>query len=205
MKFCGKCGNSLDDDAVKCELCGEMQISNNNAETQPSTDNADVQYDNSQTQNPNYNQNVNYSGQSPNYNQGYNGQNTNYNGQPQSYNQGYNGQNPNYGQPNQGYNQPYNGAPYNRPYNMYPPKRNNTACIVGFVLAFVSFFIPFASIVGVIFSIVGVKNFNPETETGRGMGIAGIVINGLVTLGWIIGIIIFVVIIGIASSSGYYY
>ena len=136
MKSCTKCGNSLDDDAVKCEVCGEVQKTA--SETRPA-ENAAVY-------------------------------------QPQQYQQ------PPYTQQNSYYYSQNNSQPYNT--GIY--KRTNSSCLIGFILALVSVFIPFANIitgiVGLVFSILGVKNFNEETECNRGLGIAGIIINSLILL-----------------------
>ena len=60
--------------------------------------------------------------------------------------------------------------------------------ILGFVLSLISIIVPFVSILGLIFSIIGVRSH----KKGRGLAIAGIIISSIMLIllltgaGWII-------------------
>ncbi|WP_125967399.1 DUF4190 domain-containing protein [Bifidobacterium samirii] len=62
-------------------------------------------------------------------------------------------------------------------------ERWNVLCIVGFVLAFV---IP---PVGVILSAIALVQINRTRERSRGLSIAGIVVGGVLTALWVVGIV----------------
>lgn len=49
MKFCIKCGNSLADDTVRCELCGEPQPTDDNSRTAENVPDLNTQKYNSDT------------------------------------------------------------------------------------------------------------------------------------------------------------
>lgn len=91
---------------------------------------------------------------------------------------------------------PYCGTKIDNPYEFFdapppetsydvfetPKKKVNTLCLAGMIVSIASIFIfsP-AAIVGIILSAIGMKNFDPNTETGRGYGKAGIII-GIVVI-----------------------
>ena len=88
-----------------------------------------------------------------------------------------------YGDPNfagQPYGQPYGAQPgwqeqqYGYPgYDPYgePPRRGNGMAVAGFVLSFIF------GLLGLIFSIIGLRKSREPGRTGRGLSIAGIVIS----------------------------
>jgi len=164
MKFCTKCGNSLEDTANECELCGEMQpFSPPSPAKQPIISPDGSTYTSSSEQ--------------------YQPANT-YNTYNESYNQGYN---PNYG------------------YNYAPVKKTNSTCMAGFILGILSLclFGFVTSIIGLVFSIIGVKNFNEDTDSGKGYGIAGIIMNAIPTAIFILAVIIIIIVAVINYSAGY--
>lgn len=177
MKFCVKCGNSLEDNANECELCGEMQ-----PYTPPSKQENDDEHTSVNTY-PYEPENCNQCESENNYSQQYTTYQQPADSTPNYYNQ-----------------QPYNTGTY---------KRSNSACVTGFVLGIISIF-PLGinlitGIIGLIFSIIGVKNFNPDTESGKGFGITGIIMNSLALVCMLFIILIFVVFICIAADSGSMY
>lgn len=171
MKFCGKCGNTLDDDAIKCELCGEIQIFGIHSD---SSEKIDAKNDKPA--------NIDYSV----YNE------------PQNLNYTQSQQYENYAVTNShsqaDYGRTYNSMGYNS--SVY--KKFNVNCMVGFILGLVSVFIPFVSVItsviGLILSILGVKNFNEQYETNKGLGIAGIVINSVIILFMILFVMFFLIL-----------
>lgn len=92
---------------------------------------------------------------------------------------------------------PYGGPyPYGQPGYPPPPpnygRGTNGMCIAGFVLAF------FCSILGLIFSIVGLNQAKARQEGGQGLAIAGIVIS---VLGIVLGIVYFAAVYQTTGSS----
>lgn len=152
MKFCIKCGNSLEDEANRCELCGELQPFIVSSKSDESTSNHDCR-----TYRPD----------------------TPANTQPNYYNQ--------------------------RDYAVYSncAKSANSSCIAGFVLGIISFFLPIISpvtgIIGLIFSILGVRKTNAGKESGFGFGIAGIIFNSVALL-FVLMIILIMVIVYIYAD-----
>lgn len=89
---------------------------------------------------------------------------------------------------------PYPPMPTN-PYYVQPvqlPSYNGMS-IAGFVLSCVSLVLccfPITAIIGLILSIIGVPQTESRGERGKGLAVAGIVLNGLVLLFWIIMLIL---------------
>lgn len=56
--------------------------------------------------------------------------------------------------------------------------KKNSMCFSAFILGLVSIFIPILvlPILSIIFGIIGIISFNPENETGRGYGLAGLIL-----------------------------
>ena len=62
----------------------------------------------------------------------------------------------------------------------------NTFGLVGFIVGLVAMFFGFwglTGVVAIVFSAIGMHNFNPETEKGKGFAIAGLVL-GIVGVVW---------------------
>ena len=58
------------------------------------------------------------------------------------------------------------------------PKKNNTPALISFILSLVGILvagIP-CGIAAIITGIIGIVKFNPETEKGKGLAIAGLII-----------------------------
>lgn len=72
--------------------------------------------------------------------------------------------------------------------------QSNTLAIVGFVFAFLM------PLVGLICSIIGLKNAPQFNGNGKGLAIAGIIISALDIIIYLIVIIVCVVIVGAAGS-----
>lgn len=117
-----------------------------------------------------------------------------------------------YSQPPQGYGQPpvppqqppvyapppanpYGQVPTN-PYYAPPPivqPPYNGMAIGGFVLACVSLVLcclPVTAIVGLVLSIISMPQIDQRGERGKGLAIAGIVLNALVLLAWVLMFIV---------------
>lgn len=90
---------------------------------------------------------------------------------------------------------PYGQVPTN-PYYAPPPivqPPYNGMAIGGFVLACVSLVLcclPITAIVGLVLSIISMPQIDQRGERGKGLAIAGIVLNALVVLGWLLMFII---------------
>ena len=86
---------------------------------------------------------------------------------------------------------PYGQPPVN-PYYAPPPivqPPYNGMAIGGFVLACVSLILccfPITSIVGLVLSIISMPQIDRRGERGKGLAVAGIVLNALVVLGWLV-------------------
>ena len=103
---------------------------------------------------------------------------------------------PAYGQPPQqgGYPAPY-GAPAGYPYA--PPQRTNGMAIASMVLGILWIYW-IGSILALVFGYMAKNQIRQRGEAGAGMATAGIV------LGWIgVGILVIVIIAGVASYSVY--
>ncbi|HIU61525.1 MAG TPA: zinc-ribbon domain-containing protein [Candidatus Coproplasma excrementigallinarum] len=81
-------------------------------------------------------------------------------------------QQPQYQQPQ--YQQPQYQQPYQQ---QYSEKRSNSYAIAGFVLAF------FFALLGLIFSIIGLRKVDECGGSGKGLAIAGIVLSILSMIG----------------------
>ena len=190
--FCPNCGSHMSDDAKFCSVCGavlptvdtpQQQASEPKTptsetktpfgaayESKPQVNNQvdnspfGAAYENHPTQNYNQPDNSPFGAayETPQSMQRYN--NTPNNPPPYYNNNGnpYNGNG-------------YNGNQYNYG-NQYPPQQqttdNNTLALVGFIM---SFFVP---IVGLILSILGLKNSKVSGKR-KGLAIAGIIISGV--------------------------
>ncbi len=90
---------------------------------------------------------------------------------------------------------PYGQVPTN-PYYAPPPivqPPYNGMAIGGFVLACVSLVLcclPITAIVGLVLSIISMPQIDRRGERGKGLAVAGIVLNALVVLGWLLMFII---------------
>lgn len=73
--------------------------------------------------------------------------------------------------------------------------QSNTTAIVGFVLAF------FMPLIGLILSIIGVKNAAKCDGNGKGLAIAGIIISALEIVAIVIVIILFFGIFGALAAE----
>lgn len=92
--------------------------------------------------------------------------------------------------------QPY-GQPYAQPYGYMPPEANqqyNGFAVAGFVCSF------FTSIIGLVFSIIGLMQIKKRGGKGKGLSIAGIIISA-VKLGVYL-LLIVMLIIGLFSGLG---
>jgi hypothetical protein len=131
----------------------------------------------------------------PGYGQGPQPYGQAYGQQPQPY-----GQQPQaYGQAPQPYGQPPDGQPaYGPPpygYGYPPPQRTNGMAIASMVLGILWLYWV-GSILALIFGYIAKKQIRERGESGGGMATAGIV------LGWVgIGILVVVIVFGIAVAS----
>jgi hypothetical protein len=84
----------------------------------------------------------------------------------------------------QGPQNPYGQQPYGQypQYGRPPATGTNGMAIAGFILAF------FCSILGLIFSIIGLNQAKARNQGGQGLAIAGIIIS---ILSMVIGIAVF--------------
>lgn len=101
-----------------------------------------------------------------------------------------------YGPQNYNQNNYYNAASYTNT----PTRSTNSNCVVSMILGIFSLvscgFCGVTSIIGLILGIIGVKKIDETGEGGRGMGIAGIVLNGLAVLGGVF-IAFLMIIVGV--------
>lgn len=87
------------------------------------------------------------------------------------------------------------------PGGMYQEVKTPGMIIAGFVLSLVGLFcMGFLGIVGLILSAMGLKNFDPETQKGKGLAIAGVVLGVIDTIFFIILLIVNIA----AAVNGYY-
>ncbi|MFF2480659.1 DUF4190 domain-containing protein [Paenibacillus sp. NPDC058071] len=117
---------------------------------------------------------------------------------------------------NNNYENQYNHAPPPPPYPQqqqqkwtpppYAPKTNGKA-IAALVLGLCAFSFIYVGyiigIVGIIFSALALKELKHSEQQGRGMAIAGLVINIVVTSLYTIAVLIFLIILIIGLSGGY--
>lgn len=86
---------------------------------------------------------------------------------------------------------PY-GRPPQNPYYMQPPivpPPYNGMSVGGFVLSCVSLVLccfPITALVGLVLSIISLPQIDRRGERGKGLAIAGIILNSLVVLFWIV-------------------
>lgn len=86
---------------------------------------------------------------------------------------------------------PY-GRPQQNPYYMQPPivpPPYNGMSVGGFVLSCVSLVLccfPITALVGLVLSIISLPQIDRRGERGKGLAIAGIILNSLVVLFWIV-------------------
>lgn len=143
-------------------------------------------------QNTSYGQNMSYGGQpvQNNQNAAYgnnannNANNNNANYSNSNYNNGYSNNYTNNGTQYAAYNPAqYNAAPQ-------PQNKTNTMCLIGMIIGIFSLvscgMCGVASIAGWVVSAIGLKQVNQTGEEGHGMGMAGLIMNILVTVGVVI-------------------
>ncbi|GAB3254125.1 DUF4190 domain-containing protein [Arthrobacter pigmenti] len=99
---------------------------------------------------------------------------------------------------------PYQGPPqpqrppYQQVYSQQPPPRG--ASITSLVLGLVSILLGFTflvPIVGFIFGVVGMR----KEPAGRGMAIAGLVLNGIFLIGWVLLLVFVFGLFGLIATS----
>jgi hypothetical protein len=80
---------------------------------------------------------------------------------------------------------------YGQPYAPPPRGMSITSLVLGLVSIFsgFTFIVPIA---GLVFGVIGIK----REPAGRGMAIAGLILNGVMLIGWVLLIILAVVIFG---------
>jgi hypothetical protein len=142
-------------------------------------------------------------------------------GQPQQQPVGQ----PSYGQPGQS---PYGQAPYGQPGGQpqygagygqpgYPgtwPQPygygypgggggNNGLAIASLATGIGGFCVPFASPVALGLGIASLVQIKKRQDNGKGMAIAGVVLGGLGTIGWLLYLVL-IVVLGVTSDDDYY-
>jgi hypothetical protein len=106
---------------------------------------------------------------------------------PPGYGPGY-GQQPGYGPP------PGYGPGYGPQF--YGPRQTNTMAILALVLAFV------AAPAGIVLGIIARKQIRRTGEEGDGLALAGIIVGSIFTALFVLGIVIWIVLVAsIAGSS----
>ncbi|GAB3533259.1 hypothetical protein GCM10027403_06900 [Arthrobacter tecti] len=88
--------------------------------------------------------------------------------------------------------------PYQPVYVQAPPRGKSVASMV---LGLVSIFFGWTFIAPLIGLILGFAGLKSE-PAGRGMAITGVILNGIMILGWVLLIVIMVTVVGAASISG---
>lgn len=84
-------------------------------------------------------------------------------------------------------------SPDQMPIQAIGPKDNgtNAMCITGFIMSLVSIILGGAlSLISLILCIIGVNSASKKKQSGRGMGIAGIIISAVIIAIWIIALIV---------------
>jgi len=78
----------------------------------------------------------------------------------------------------------------------------NTMAIVSMISSIIGWF-AFGSlcIVGVILGHISLKQLKTSGEGGRGMALTGLIMGYIGIAGWVIGLIIFLIVLGIAGAS----
>ena len=76
------------------------------------------------------------------------------------------------------------------------PKKNNTPALISFILSLVGLLVAGlpCGIAAVITGIIGIVKFNPETEKGKGLAIAGLIVG-------ILDVIFVVMAMGVIFSA----
>lgn len=81
--------------------------------------------------------------------------------------------------------------------NTSAAQKTNVLCIVGFIVSLVSIvLLGTTAIIGLILSVIGLIVANKSNQKGKGMGIAGVIISGILVAVWI-----FAIIYGISDAS----
>lgn len=93
--------------------------------------------------------------------------------------------------------EPVNVAPVYTPVNTVAAQKTNVLCVVGFIVSLASIvLLGTTAIIGLILSIIGLIAANKNNQKGKGMGIAGVIISGILVAVWI-----FALIYGISDAS----
>ena len=115
-----------------------------------------------------------------------------------------------YGQPGQpygaGYGQPQYPGAWPQPYGYgYPGGGggNNGLAIASLATGIGGFCIGFASPVALGLGIAALVQIKKRQDNGKGMAIAGVVLGGLGTLGWL-AYLVLIVVLGVTSDDDYY-
>jgi hypothetical protein len=82
----------------------------------------------------------------------------------------------------------YGGAPAQRP--------TETMAILAIIFAFVF------PILGIVFGIIGRKNIDRNGNSGRGLATAGMWLGIVFTALYVLGVIGFIALVGVAATSG---
>lgn len=77
-------------------------------------------------------------------------------------------------------------------YSIEEPKKISLLCIIGFILTFFG-----GGIISLILCIIGVAEFDEKKQTGKGFGIAGIIINSVMIA---LAVIVFFIIICLGNA-----
>lgn len=89
-----------------------------------------------------------------------------------------------------------------QPSGQYPAPPPRGMSIASLVLGLVSIFTGFTGVVPIVGLILGVIGLKRE-PAGRSLAIAGLIINGLALIGWILLIIIVIVLGGLFATMDY--
>jgi hypothetical protein len=95
---------------------------------------------------------------------------------------------------------PQHPAPVYQQVYVQPPQPKG-ASVTAMVLGLVSLFLGFTFVVPIVGFIFGLVGLNKE-PAGRGMAIAGLVLNGLMLLGWVLLFIFVFGVFGAVATSG---
>ncbi|MCH5184763.1 MAG: hypothetical protein J1F64_01430 [Oscillospiraceae bacterium] len=86
-------------------------------------------------------------------------------------------------------------------YQPEPQKDMDVMCLLGFIFTFVCSLLAL-NLISLVLCIIGVVNFDPTKKKGKGLGVAGIIINAVVMLTWII-VIVCLAMLGYSLSNYY--
>jgi len=109
------------------------------------------------------------------------------------------------GQPQYGYGQPQYPGSWPQPYGYgYPGggSGNNGLAIASLATGIGGFCIGFASPVALGLGIAALVQIKKRQDNGKGMAIAGVVLGGLGTLGWL-AYLVLIVVLGVTSDDDY--